>query len=56
MKLIINYHYTGNFESFMQKEIFEQPESVVNTMRGRVKFDQNSGKNICLFIWLNLFL
>eukprot|EP01137_Pigoraptor_chileana_P017668 Opistho-2@76069 len=29
----------GNFDHFMQKEIFEQPESVVNTMRGRVKFD-----------------
>ena len=25
----------------MQKEIFEQPESVVNTMRGRVNFEQN---------------
>ena len=25
----------GSFSSFMQKEIFEQPESVVNTMRGR---------------------
>ncbi|KAM8974276.1 glutamine--fructose-6-phosphate aminotransferase [isomerizing] 1 isoform 1-T1 [Pelodytes ibericus] len=29
----------GNFSFFMQKEIFEQPESVVNTMRGRVNFD-----------------
>ncbi|KAG5263303.1 hypothetical protein AALO_G00263400 [Alosa alosa] len=29
----------GNFEAFMQKEIFEQPESVVNTMRGRISFD-----------------
>lgn len=29
----------GNFETFMQKEIYEQPESVVNTMRGRVNFD-----------------
>uniref|UniRef100_UPI00254169C3 glutamine--fructose-6-phosphate aminotransferase [isomerizing] 1 n=1 Tax=Euleptes europaea TaxID=460621 RepID=UPI00254169C3 len=29
----------GNFSSFMQKEIFEQPESVFNTMRGRVNFD-----------------
>ncbi|XP_075063501.1 glutamine--fructose-6-phosphate aminotransferase [isomerizing] 1 isoform X1 [Mixophyes fleayi] len=29
----------GNFSSFMQKEIFEQPESVVNTMRGRINFD-----------------
>lgn len=24
----------------MQKEIFEQPESVVNTMRGRVNFEE----------------
>ncbi|KAM9795665.1 glutamine--fructose-6-phosphate aminotransferase [isomerizing] 2 [Neosynchiropus ocellatus] len=31
----------GNFEAFMQKEIFEQPESVVNTMRGRICFDSN---------------
>merc|ERR1712168_1096883 len=27
--------------SFMQKEIFEQPESVVNTMRGRINFDRH---------------
>ena len=26
----------------MQKEIFEQPESVVNTMRGRVNFEENT--------------
>ncbi|XP_069474992.1 glutamine--fructose-6-phosphate aminotransferase [isomerizing] 1 isoform X3 [Ambystoma mexicanum] len=32
----------GNFSSFMQKEIFEQPESVVNTMRGRVNFEDNT--------------
>lgn len=29
----------GKFTHFMQKEIYEQPESVVNTMRGRVNFD-----------------
>ena len=29
----------GEFSTFMQKEIFEQPESVVNTMRGRINFD-----------------
>lgn len=29
----------GKYECFMQKEIFEQPESVVNTMRGRVDFE-----------------
>ncbi|KAF4618299.1 hypothetical protein D9613_011522 [Agrocybe pediades] len=31
----------GEFDTFMQKEIYEQPESVVNTMRGRVNFDDN---------------
>ncbi|KAJ3310213.1 glutamine--fructose-6-phosphate transaminase (isomerizing) [Blyttiomyces sp. JEL0837] len=29
----------GNYSHYMQKEIFEQPESVVNTMRGRVNFE-----------------
>ncbi|XP_057216922.1 glutamine--fructose-6-phosphate aminotransferase [isomerizing] 2 [Triplophysa rosa] len=32
----------GNFKAFMQKEIFEQPESVVNTMRGRICFDSDT--------------
>ncbi|XP_069034166.1 glutamine--fructose-6-phosphate aminotransferase [isomerizing] 1 [Embiotoca jacksoni] len=32
----------GNYSSFMQKEIFEQPESVVNTMRGRISFENNT--------------
>ncbi|KAF4618176.1 hypothetical protein D9613_011518 [Agrocybe pediades] len=31
----------GKFDTFMQKEIYEQPESVVNTMRGRVHFDDS---------------
>ena len=34
----------------MQKEIFEQPESVVNTMRGRVNFDDYTGN----YIWTML--
>jgi glucosamine--fructose-6-phosphate aminotransferase (isomerizing) len=29
----------GSFAHYMLKEIFEQPESVVNTMRGRVNFE-----------------
>ncbi|XP_043924872.1 glutamine--fructose-6-phosphate aminotransferase [isomerizing] 2 [Protopterus annectens] len=29
----------GNFSAFMQKEIFEQPESIFNTMRGRINFE-----------------
>lgn len=32
----------GSFSHFMQKEIYEQPESVVNTMRGRVNFDTHT--------------
>lgn len=32
----------GKFDHFMQKEIYEQPESVVNTMRGRVNFDSHA--------------
>lgn len=31
----------GSYNHFMQKEIFEQPESVVNTMRGRVDFENH---------------
>jgi len=34
-------HIAGSFRSFMQKEIFEQPDSVMNTMRGRVNFETN---------------
>lgn len=29
----------GNYKYFMQKEIFEQPDSVINTMRGRISAD-----------------
>lgn len=38
----------------MQKEIFEQPESVVNTMRGRVNFDDYTGNNIYFFSFQSL--
>merc|ERR1719315_593696 len=40
LKMEIQQVMKGNFSSFMQKEIFEQPESVVNTMRGRINFEQ----------------
>jgi glucosamine--fructose-6-phosphate aminotransferase (isomerizing) len=39
LKMEIQEIMKGNYSSFMQKEIFEQPESVVNTMRGRVNFE-----------------
>ncbi len=32
----------GSFGHFMQKEIYDQPESVINCMRGRVNFDDFS--------------
>lgn len=46
----IIFIFVGNFSSFMQKEIFEQPESVVNTMRGRVNFDDYTGNDILYFV------
>ncbi|XP_047738656.1 glutamine--fructose-6-phosphate aminotransferase [isomerizing] 1 [Hyalella azteca] len=39
LKMEIQEIMKGSYSSFMQKEIFEQPESVVNTMRGRINFD-----------------
>lgn len=42
LKTEIQQIMKGNYEYFMQKEIFEQPESVVNTMRGRLNFRDNS--------------
>ncbi|CAN9515856.1 unnamed protein product [Ophioblennius macclurei] len=42
LQMELQHIMKGNYSSFMEKEIFEQPESVVNTMRGRVNFDINS--------------
>lgn len=42
LKMEIQQIMKGNYSSFMQKEIFEQPESVVNTMRGRVNFENET--------------
>ncbi|XP_067011140.1 glutamine--fructose-6-phosphate aminotransferase [isomerizing] 2 isoform X2 [Anabrus simplex] len=42
LKMEIQQIMKGNYSSFMQKEIFEQPESVVNTMRGRMNFETGS--------------
>jgi len=41
LKLEIRQLMKGNFSSFMEKEIFEQSESVMDTMRGRVNFETN---------------
>ncbi|XP_065177937.1 glutamine--fructose-6-phosphate aminotransferase [isomerizing] 1-like [Sycon ciliatum] len=42
LKMELQQIMKGNFEAFMQKEIFEQPESVVNTMRGRINFEEGT--------------
>uniref|UniRef100_A0A8C6UQD8 glutamine--fructose-6-phosphate transaminase (isomerizing) n=1 Tax=Neogobius melanostomus TaxID=47308 RepID=A0A8C6UQD8_9GOBI len=42
LQMELQHIMKGNFDAFMQKEIFEQPESVVNTMRGRIFFDSNN--------------
>jgi len=41
LKMEIQEIMKGSYTSFMQKEIFEQPDSVVNTMRGRIDFETN---------------
>jgi len=42
LKMELQEIMKGSYSHFMQKEIFEQPESVINTMRGRVNFDTHS--------------
>ncbi|CCE64158.1 hypothetical protein TPHA_0G03180 [Tetrapisispora phaffii CBS 4417] len=42
----------GPYAHFMQKEIYEQPESTLNTMRGRVDFDNSSVMLGGLAAWL----
>ncbi|XP_002169890.2 glutamine--fructose-6-phosphate aminotransferase [isomerizing] 2 [Hydra vulgaris] len=42
LQLEIQEIMKGSYSSFMQKEIMEQPESVYNTMRGRVNFQDNT--------------
>lgn len=42
LKMELQQIMKGNYDYFMQKEIFEQPESAVNTMRGRVNFENGT--------------
>jgi len=44
LKMEIQQIMKGNYTTFMQKEIFEQPESIVNTMRGRIDFENGTVK------------
>ncbi|GIY67066.1 glutamine--fructose-6-phosphate aminotransferase 2 [Caerostris extrusa] len=42
LKMAIQEIMKGSYSSFMQKEIFEQPESIINTMRGRVNLTEET--------------
>ena len=44
LKMEIQQIMKGSYSTFMQKEICEQPESVVNTMRGRVSCSMSSSE------------
>lgn len=35
----------GEFSHFMQKEIHEQPESIIGTLRGRIQYDGGNGEH-----------
>eukprot|EP00890_Picochlorum_soloecismus_P004971 jgi/Picsp_1/5475/NSC_02834-R1_protein len=39
LELEVEHIMKGGFDHFMQKEIFEQPETLMQTMRGRVTFE-----------------
>lgn len=42
LNLEISSIMKGGYDHFMQKEIFEQPETVLQSMRGRVKFQSDA--------------
>ncbi|KAK9819951.1 hypothetical protein WJX72_004305 [[Myrmecia] bisecta] len=44
LEMEVNHIMKGGYDHFMQKEIHEQPESLLQTMRGRVKFDRSPAK------------
>lgn len=41
LEMELNEIMKGPYKHFMQKEIFEQPDSTFNTMRGRLDFENN---------------
>lgn len=57
LKMELQQIMKGNYDFFMQKEIFEQPDSVINTMRGRLNFETGVSINLDfeLYIKANLW-
>ncbi len=47
LEMEVNHIMKGGYNHFMQKEIHEQPESITETMRGRVKFVPSPNK-VCV--------
>ena len=47
LEMEVNHIMKGGYNHFMQKEIHEQPESITETMRGRVKFNSSPDKVCC---------
>lgn len=52
LEMELNEIMKGPYKHFMQKEIFEQPDSAFNTMRGRLDFVNNSVNLGGLKSWL----
>ncbi|KAI5969061.1 GFA1 [Candida margitis] len=52
LEMELNEIMKGPFKHFMQKEIFEQPDSTFNTMRGRIDFENNTVTLGGLKAWL----
>jgi len=42
LNLEVNHIMKGGYDHFMQKEIYEQPETLARTMQGRIAFDQSA--------------
>ena len=40
----VNSIMKGGYDHYMQKEIHEQPESIMQTMRGRVRWQRHAGQ------------
>ena len=38
----------GEYKHFMQKEIFDQPQSIIDTLRGRVDFEHGDSTQLAL--------
>ena len=47
LEIEVNQIMKGGYNHYMQKEIHEQPESIVQTMRGRLNFNTASPRVSC---------